>query len=96
MWTHTRLEMIGSNVQLSCRTSGDNVQVHWLGPDESKIDLINSKFSLLNNGDLFIKKVSWDDMGEYTCIARNSISEDKITAFLYPTLVSLFFNLKFS
>jgi len=86
MWTHTRLEMIGSNAQLSCRTSGDNVQVQWLGPNESKIDLINSKFSILDNGDLFIKKISWDDMGDYTCIAHNSISEDKITTFLYPTL----------
>lgn len=88
MWTNTRLEYMGGNVQLSCRTSGDNVQVQWYGSDNSEIDLINSKFSLLNNGDLFIKKISWEDMGEYTCIARNSISEDKITAFLYPTLVS--------
>lgn len=92
MWTTTRLELIGSDVQLSCRTSGEGVQVSWLGPDENKLDFTNSKFSLLNNGDLFIRKISWDDMGDYTCIARNSFSEDKTTTFLYPTKVSVAFS----
>jgi len=86
MWTESRLEFIGLNAQLLCRTSGDNVQIDWYSPDGNKIDFINSKYTLLNNGDLFIKKLMWEDMGEYICIARNNLSQDKITSFIYPVL----------
>lgn len=39
MWTHTRLEMIGTDVQLFCRPDGDpQPQIIWRGPDDALIE----------------------------------------------------------
>ncbi|CAN8023561.1 unnamed protein product [Ixodes persulcatus] len=36
MWTHTRLELMGSTVQLFCRPSGSpKPAVAWFGPDDN-------------------------------------------------------------
>lgn len=38
MWTHTRLELMGSTVQLFCRPSGSpKPAVAWFGPDDNAL-----------------------------------------------------------
>ncbi|RWS12221.1 neural/ectodermal development factor IMP-L2-like protein, partial [Dinothrombium tinctorium] len=89
MWTHTRLEMIGSSVQLYCRSSGvPQPIVSWSGPNEDTTIMNSEKYQILENGDLVVNDLSWDDMGSYTCHVRNQHDSDKISTFLYPTLVS--------
>lgn len=39
---------------------------------------------VLSNGDLIISQITWDDMGTYTCVAQNSVGEDRIESFIYP------------
>lgn len=95
MWTHNRLEMIGTDVQLFCRSSGIPKPVtSWIGPDDNPI-INGEKYQILENGDLLIKDLSWDDMGNYYCTSSNQHGNDKISMFLYPTLVSHKLSIKF-
>ncbi|XP_054167055.1 zwei Ig domain protein zig-4-like [Oppia nitens] len=86
MWTHNILELIGSDVQLLCRASGTPTPtISWVGPEDNT--LTNSeKYKILENGDLVIRDLSWDDMGNYMCVADNQHGSDRTTLFLYPTL----------
>ena len=89
MWTHNILELIGSDVQLLCRAGGHPAPTtSWIGPEDNKITN-SDKFKILENGDLIIRDLSWDDMGNYECVAQNQLGSDRTTLFLYPTLVSL-------
>lgn len=89
MWTHNILELIGSDVQLFCRNSGvPATTVGWVGPEDNTITN-SEKYKILENGDLIIRDLSWDDMGNYMCVAQNRLGSDRISLFLYPTLVSL-------
>ena len=88
MWTKTRLELIGSEVQLFCRTQGfPKPSVTWLGPD-GKLLTRTDKATVLDSGDLILRDLSWSDMGGYQCVAANEDGQDQTTTFLYPILVS--------
>ena len=88
MWTRTRLEMIGSEVRLFCRASGSpQPTISWVGPDDHPI-ASDTKYNIMENGDLVIKDLSWSDMGGFTCIASNQNGDDRSSTFLYPTMVS--------
>lgn len=89
MWTRTRLELIGSEVRLFCRASGSpQPTLSWVGPDDTPLTT-SQKYTVLENGDLIIKELAWEDMGGYTCVAANANGEDRSLTFLYPTMVSL-------
>ncbi|XP_064483494.1 zwei Ig domain protein zig-2-like [Ornithodoros turicata] len=86
MWTHTRLELVGSTVQLFCRPTGTpKPNVIWFGPDDNEIQN-GQKYKILENGDLEIRNIAWDDMGGYNCTAENAHGFDRTSTFLYPTL----------
>jgi len=55
------------------------------------IILLYPTFSLtlqIHRGDLVIRKVSWGEMGEFTCVAANPLGTDTQSTFLYPLAVS--------
>ncbi|GIY55968.1 zwei Ig domain protein zig-3 [Caerostris extrusa] len=86
MWTHTRLEVMGKDAQLYCRSSGDpKPRVMWKGPDEEVITS-SKKYKFLPNGDMIVRNIDWTDMGVYTCVATNSEGSDEAMVFLYPTM----------
>lgn len=86
MWTHTRLEIMNSTVQLFCRPSGfPKPIVTWYGPNGNELQS-SDKYKVLDNGDLEIRNIAWDDMGLHTCTAENSYGLDRMTTFLYPML----------
>ena len=42
-------------------------------------------FQKLDNGDLLIKAVTWEDnMGLYKCVVENTKGRDEVKTFLYP------------
>ena len=87
MWSKTRLEVIGSEVQLFCRSSGfPKPVVSWVGPDGIPITTMD-RFEVTNSGDLIIRDLSWPDMGGYTCLVSNPSGDDHSSTFLYPTMV---------
>ena len=88
MWTKTRLELIGSEVRLFCRTQGfPKPAITWLTP-EGRLIVSSGRTRVTESGDLIIRELSWDDMGGYQCIAKNEGGEDQSTTFLYPMMVS--------
>jgi hypothetical protein len=87
MWTHNILELIGSEVQLFCRSSGlPTPTTSWVGPEDNPI--INSeKYKILESGDLLIRDLTWDDMGNYTVCDKIVL----IKAFKDLSLLKLFY-----
>ncbi|XP_076308136.1 zwei Ig domain protein zig-2-like [Tachypleus tridentatus] len=39
---------------------------------------------VLDNGDLLIRNIRWEDVGIYTCTAQNDLGSDMTLTFLYP------------
>lgn len=89
MWTATRLELIGSEVRLFCRTQGfPRPSIAWFHEHESQPIVSSGRTSVTESGDLIIRGLSWEDMGQYQCVAKNEDGEDRSTTFLYPVMVS--------
>ena len=42
------------------------------------------RFVVRDNGDLVISSVTWSDMGQYTCTAKNIKGTSYVNTFLYP------------
>ncbi|KAL1116950.1 hypothetical protein AAG570_004278, partial [Ranatra chinensis] len=74
------LENWNNNIVLPCTVRGNpQPTVAWI--DEEK--------KVLDNGDLLIKRLRWEDMGRYTCVAENYHGRDTATTFLYPMKVCM-------
>lgn len=82
------LDNIGSDIVLPCKAVGNPIpEIIWLDPSERVIGGTNDgRLSILSDGELRIRSIRWDDMGVYTCVARNSATQDSISTFLYPML----------
>ncbi|CAH0718364.1 unnamed protein product, partial [Brenthis ino] len=77
----------GSSATLPCRVdSPTKSQIIWL---DNNGDIVygNNRLRVLPSGDLHIADLSWDDMGGYTCTAKNAFGKDVIETFLYPLKV---------
>lgn len=82
-------DTIGQNVILPCKTAGrPHPEVYWLDTENNMVGSDNARYKVLPTGELLITSLRWADMGLYTCIARNAVSKDSISTFLYPMLVS--------
>ncbi|KAF5283996.1 hypothetical protein FQR65_LT13630 [Abscondita terminalis] len=82
------LDNIGSDIALPCKATGNPTpDIIWLDPSEHVVGGNgDGRLSILSDGELRIRSVRWDDMGVYTCVARNSVAQDTISTFLYPML----------
>ncbi|KAB0791232.1 hypothetical protein PPYR_03032 [Photinus pyralis] len=82
------LDNIGSDIALPCRAVGNPTpDVLWLDPSERVVSsTADGRLSILSDGELRIRSIRWDDMGVYTCVARNTLAQDSISTFLYPML----------
>ncbi|KAK5643519.1 hypothetical protein RI129_007364 [Pyrocoelia pectoralis] len=82
------VNLTGSNIELPCKAIGNPTpDLIWLDPSERVVTTTSdSRISVLQNGELSIRGIKWDDMGVYTCVARNSLERDSISTFLYPML----------
>ncbi|KAL0276862.1 UNVERIFIED_CONTAM: hypothetical protein PYX00_004335 [Menopon gallinae] len=84
-WNPTAMENIGVDVLLPCEAEGNPPpKVSWVDQDNKSVE--DYRFQTLSNGDLAIYRLSWEDMGEYTCVAENSAGSDAVTTFIYPVL----------
>lgn len=82
----TILSNIGSTIIIPCRTSGNpRPEIYWLDNFEKRINFDDtSRFSILENGDLLVEHIEWEDMGRYVCIAKSGDVEVSADTFLYP------------
>lgn len=83
----TLLSSIGSNVVLPCRATGRPMpEIFWLNQESEVIGPKHDRFKVMPNGDLMIAQLEWNDMGTYTCIARNQLTKDVADTFVYPSV----------
>ncbi|XP_023222952.1 zwei Ig domain protein zig-2-like [Centruroides sculpturatus] len=86
LWTTRMLKTQGYDVRLICRSEGSPTpKITWLDTEENPISDSN-KYKLMENGDLIIYDLKWNDMGHYTCLSENSRGSDTAVLFLYPLL----------
>ena len=74
----------GDSVVLPCRVERpDEAVVRW---SDSRGEAVTSeeRFEVMENGDLRIAGVSWEDMGQFTCTASNEAGVASVNTFLYP------------
>ena len=74
----------GDSVTLPCRVARpDEAVVTW---SDSRGEAVTSeeRFEVMENGDLRISGVSWEDMGQFTCTASNEAGVASVHTFLYP------------
>lgn len=83
----TLLSSIGSNVVLPCRVTGRPMpDIFWLNTEGEVIGPKHDRFKVMPNGGLMIAQLEWNDMGTYTCIARNQLAKDVAETFVYPSV----------
>ncbi|CAL2050881.1 unnamed protein product [Caenorhabditis brenneri] len=81
--TGIRLQENGRVATLNCRADKP-AKFEWTFKGKP-IDMNDGRFSVLSYGDLVISNISWSDMGDFTCYARNKYGEDHAEAMLFPT-----------
>ncbi|XP_067129473.1 zwei Ig domain protein zig-2-like isoform X1 [Centruroides vittatus] len=86
LWTTRMLKTQGYDVRLICRSEGSPTpKITWLDTEQNPIS-DSYKYKLMENGDLIIYDLKWEDMGHYTCLSENSRGSDTAVLFLYPLL----------
>ncbi|GIY51862.1 titin [Caerostris darwini] len=76
---------IGDNIQLSCivKRGSYPVNIEWLKNGEKITDIRKNKIiNYEDSSHLSIGKIQPDDIGNYTCVAKNSIGQDSNTVTL--------------
>lgn len=77
------MDLMGSTVVLPCKAIGrPRPEIYWLDVQQTLIT-DRKRYKILPNGYLLITDLKWDDMGTFTCIARNSFGKDTISTFVY-------------
>lgn len=76
-------ETIGNSVILPCKATA-KADMYWISDAGKEITGKEPRFRILPTGDLSISNIQFKDMGTYLCLARNSVSKDVISTFLYP------------
>lgn len=86
VWSPTLMVEEGHSALLRCRAmKGDLGQVKVVWRDGEGKELGNGeRHSISPNGDLLVRKISFLDMGTYTCNLSNNSGDDSISTFLYP------------
>ncbi|XP_043593537.1 neural/ectodermal development factor IMP-L2 isoform X3 [Bombus pyrosoma] len=87
LYSPTLVATIGATVVLPCRASGKPTpQITWMDNYNIPLSLsTNLRHRVLDNGDLIIEELLWEDMGGYTCQAKSENRQQQvISTFLYP------------
>uniref|UniRef100_A0A6C0JPS4 Ig-like domain-containing protein n=1 Tax=viral metagenome TaxID=1070528 RepID=A0A6C0JPS4_9ZZZZ len=91
MWSSNRIHKEHDDIQLVCRHTCTinecDVEIEWRKNGEPITD--EKRFSILKNGDLLIKRLSFDDRGIYYCKVSNEYGSDERDIFVYPTFSDL-------
>lgn len=86
LYSPTRVANIGATVVLPCRASGiPTPEISWMDNFNVPLSLSsNERHRMLENGDLVIEDLLWEDMGGFTCQAKSGHRQQIVNTFLYP------------
>ena len=84
MWRPMMMVEEGSVVVLPCRVKHpQDLEISWTNGRGDGVGN-DVRFVVQDNGDLVISSVTWSDMGQYTCTAKNMKGTSSVNTFLYP------------
>ncbi|XP_034147844.1 matrix-remodeling-associated protein 5 [Esox lucius] len=67
---------LGESASMACQATGEPPPaIMWLSPSNDVITS-STKYKILDDGTLVIKRVTLADQGKYVCVARNSAGDD--------------------
>ncbi|XP_076290870.1 ecdysone-inducible gene L2 isoform X1 [Lasioglossum baleicum] len=86
LYSPTRVANIGATVILPCRASGKpKPEISWVDNFNVPLSLsTNLRHRILDDGDLLIEELLWEDMGGYSCQAKSGHRQQIVSTFLYP------------
>ncbi|XP_078046329.1 ecdysone-inducible gene L2 isoform X1 [Augochlora pura] len=86
LYSPTRVANIGATVILPCRATGKpEPEISWVDNfNEPLSSSTNLRHRVLDNGDLLIEELMWEDMGGYTCQVKSGHRQQIVSTFLYP------------
>uniref|UniRef100_A0A674B5W4 Si:ch211-159i8.4 n=1 Tax=Salmo trutta TaxID=8032 RepID=A0A674B5W4_SALTR len=68
---------LGESAYMTCQAIGEPPPtIVWLSPSNDVITSSSTKYQILDDGTLVIKKVTLADQGKYACVARSSAGDD--------------------
>jgi len=85
-WITTLMAEEGKTVRFPCRINNNvkDYSITWRDNKGKVVVKNNRRMTVTDNGDLFISRVGWEDMGQYTCSLSDLFGQDSVTTFIYP------------
>lgn len=82
-WSETYMQTAGDDALLTCRSAGPH-EIYWMGPNGQPVDIKSKKYQMTEQGDLIVRNLSFEDMGNFQCLVKNINGSDMIETFVYP------------
>jgi len=82
-WSEMYFQTTGGNALLTCRSAGPH-EIFWIGPNGKPVDIKGKKYQMTSQGDLIVRNLSFEDMGNFQCLVKNIHGSDMIETFVYP------------
>ncbi|KAL1456309.1 hypothetical protein WDU94_001051 [Cyamophila willieti] len=83
-WSPVTIATIGGDIAIPCTAAGyPQPEIFWTNQENENV-ANDPRVQVLKTGELFISKLHWQDMGEYTCVAISPMGRTQESTFLYP------------
>jgi hypothetical protein len=82
-WSEMYMQTTGADALLTCRSAGPH-EIYWIGPNGQPVDIKGKKYQMTEQGDLIVRNLSFEDMGNFQCLVKNINGSDMIETFVYP------------
>jgi hypothetical protein len=86
-WSEMYMQTTGDDALLVCRAAGPH-DIYWIGPNGQPVDTKSEKYQMTEQGDLIVRNLSFQDMGNFQCLVKNVNGSDMIETFVYPLAAS--------
>jgi hypothetical protein len=86
-WSEMYMQTTGDDALLICRAAGPH-ETYWIGPNGQPVDTKSEKYQMTKQGDLIVRNLSFEDMGNFQCLVKNINGSDMIETFVYPLAAS--------
>jgi len=82
-WSEMYMQTTGSDALLTCRSAGPH-EIYWVDPNGKPVDIKSKKYQMTKQGDLIVRNLSFEDMGNFQCLVKNINGSDMKETFVYP------------
>lgn len=69
---------------------GESVKHVWLDNKNRQIRESSPSYKLIDNGDLIVRNLTFQQFGQFACISRRGNRIDSVSTFIFPVLILIF------